>query len=94
MNAWIQNLALRTALAAATLVAVISWLRGVSPLVQSFRAVVCGLAVYGCLRAGASIIGRMVLRRYVTSRAGGPEGAARGGAPIQDTGAQRTRPAA
>ncbi|MBD3336066.1 MAG: hypothetical protein GF355_11180 [Candidatus Eisenbacteria bacterium] len=68
MKRLVQRWALTAGWAAAALTAVVTGWNGVSPLQQSLRAVLCGLAVYGLFRLGGSVVGRMVLHQIVAAQ--------------------------
>jgi hypothetical protein len=64
-----HRLALLSGMGTASAVAVVTWFRGVGPLQQSFRAVVCGLAVYLAVRLALGVVGEMLLSRLLARRA-------------------------
>ncbi|MBU1701704.1 MAG: hypothetical protein KJ831_16305 [Candidatus Eisenbacteria bacterium] len=68
MNEIAHRFALLLGMGTAMVIAVITWIRGVTPLQQSFRAVVCGLAVYLLVRLALRVGGEMVLSRLVATR--------------------------
>ena len=63
-----HRFALLLGMGTAMAVAVITWIRGVTPFQQSLRAVICGLAVYLLVRLAISVVGEMVLSRLVAER--------------------------
>jgi len=64
-----HRFALLMGMGTASAVAVVTWLRGVGPLQQSFRAVVCGLAVYLAVRLSLGVVGDMLLSRLLARKA-------------------------